>query len=393
MFKKIYHKLPIKFREWFSTLVWNFFAHIKRFYNPIFPEVYIFKGLEKNISLPLSFAFVGSLSQTQEYWSQTVLASGYQRQILGRCFWTLIIPLLRKNNIDCNFFIIECNTLTHSYFSQKPGFHIPRWFIAEIDITLPIKKLLGNERSEIERKIRKHQLTYAITKDSKDLDDFYHNMYLPHIQGRYKNTALLSSHQKLLEILYKGELILIKKGENTIAGGLIEYGKENVFLRMIGIRDGNLEFVHWGAIGAIYYFIIIEVKKKGYKKLTIGGTRPLLSDGLTKFKKSIKAYVKPNAPNARIWLKLLKDSPGLQSFLINNPFIFYTKNEKPHRAVFMQAKENCSKEELKEALHISEIEGIEETNLFIFSKIQNPANYAGILPDSSYTVQSADELL
>ena len=82
----------------------------------------------------------------------------------------------------------------------------------------------------------------------------------------------------------------------------------------------------------------------------------------------------------------------MKNFLINNPFIFYTKDEKPHRAVFMETIENHSQEELKGALRISACNGIKETNLFVFSKIQTPADYSGLLPESSLSTQSAKEL-
>jgi hypothetical protein len=389
--RKIYHKIPSQFRDKYATLAWNCSDQLKRFFAPIYPQVFVFKGIEKNSQLPLAFAYVGSPSQTQEYWAQAALADGFQKHALGRCFWTSIIHLLRKNALDCNFLVIECNPWTLAQFSKKPGFHIPRWVTMEMDITMPIEKLLGAERSEIQRKIRKYQLTHEMTRERNHLDDFYHHMYLPYIKTRYDTIALLNSHQRFLEILSKGELILIKKENAIIAGGLLELNDTKVFFRMLGIRDGDPKYVHEGAIGALYYFIIVEMKKKGYQKISVGGSRPFLSDGVTKFKKSLKATVNPNDPNGRVWLKSLKNSPGMESFLINNPFIFY-KGKKPHRAVFMETKENYSQQELKEALRISACNGIEETNLFIFSKIQNPADYSALLPDSSFTVQYANKL-
>ena len=161
----------------------------------------------------------------------------------------------------------------------------------EIDISKPIEKLLGSERSEIQRKIRKYGLNYEITSEQKYYDDFYHRMYLPHIQSRYKNAAMLCSHQRVLEILSKGELILIKKEGEIIAEGSFDFHQKRARFRLMGIKDGNMEYVQYGCIGALYYFIITEMKKRGHQKLHIGGTRPLLSDGLTKFKKSIKASV------------------------------------------------------------------------------------------------------
>ena len=390
--KKVCHKIPIGLRHRLTTLLWNYSHQLKKTFNPICPKVFIFKGLEKNSKTPLTFAYIGPPSQTQEYWLQATLDPGFQKHLLGRRFFKSIIPFLKENYLDCNFLLIECNPLTLAYFSKKPGFNIPRWVNMEIDLSVPVEKLLGSERSEIKRMTTKNQLTYEMTKEPRHLDDFYHHMYLPYIQSRYKSTAMINEHLKILKMLYKGELMLIKKQEAVIAGGLLEFRDKNAYFRVLGIRDGKLEHVQSGAIGALYYFITIEIQKRGYKRILIGGRRPLLSDGLTKFKKSIKANLISNDHNDRIWFKLLKDSPSLQSFLINNPFIFYKKDTKPHRAVFMEAKEACSQEELKKALRISACKGIRDSHLFIFHNIKNSVDYANLLPDPSFTAQSAKEL-
>lgn len=392
LLKKIYHILPIKFRYRFSTKVWSFFYNIKKFFNPLYPQVFVFKGLEKNSQLPLIFAYIGQPSQTQEYWAQTVLAPGFQKLSLGRHFYSFIISFLKKNFLDCNFLVIEYNFLTHYSFSKKTGFNIPRWVNMEIDILKPIEKLLGNARGEIQRRIRKYQLSYEITHDPKCFDDFYNNMYLPYTKTRYKDAAMIYTHEKLFEIFSKGELILIKKEGFVIAAGLIELGDKNVLLSKLGIRDGNSKYVYWGAIGAIYYFMLIEMKKKGYKKLSIGGSRPFLSDGVTKYKRSLNANLLSNDSKECVWLKLLNNSPGVQSFLINNPFIFYTKDRKSHLAMFMDEKESCSQYDLKEALHVYDCNGIDETNLFFFSNNLKPEDYKESLPDSTYLVQSAKDL-
>lgn len=392
LLKKIYHKLPLKFRHLFSTLVWDFFDRLKKTINPLCPQVFVYHGVEKNSQWPLTFAYAGEPSQFEEYWVQAIFAPGHQKQMMGRHFWHTIVPFLKENSSDCNMLLTETNFLTLPFFSKNPGFNVPRWLDMEIDISLPFEKLLGEERLEIQRKIKKHQLTCEITREPKYFDDFYRRMYLPFIQTRHKNTAIFCTRERVMEILSKGVLVLIKKEGTVIAAAVFDSYHGHGRLRLIGILDGNTEYIQYGCVGALYYFIIIELKKRGHKKIHLGGTRTFLSDGVTKFKKSLKANVIPNDPNTRVWLKLLKNSPGVQNFLVHNPFIFYTDDGSPLRAVFMDSIENYTGHQLKNALRVSACNGIKETNLFIFSDIPTSVDYTGSLPGSSLKIQSAKAL-
>ena len=114
--RKIYHQLPIKFRYQFSTLVWKLLNQIKSIYSPVFPQVFIFKGLEKNSQLPLIFAYLGVPSQTQHYWAQASFAPGFQKHLLGRCFYKSIISFLKEKSQDCDFLLIECNRTNTALF-------------------------------------------------------------------------------------------------------------------------------------------------------------------------------------------------------------------------------------------------------------------------------------
>lgn len=68
------------------------------------------------------------------------------------------------------------------------------------------------------RKIRQHSLEFEITHDQRHFDDFYDNMYLPHIKLRYGDSALVVPRKRFQENFDKGELLLIKKGANSSQG-------------------------------------------------------------------------------------------------------------------------------------------------------------------------------
>jgi hypothetical protein len=60
--------------------------------------------------------------------------------------------------------------------------------------------------------------------------------------------------------------------------------ENTVFLKRVGLIDGKHEYLTHGVKGAFYYFGILEGLKRGCKYVDLGGSRPFLTDGLTRHK-------------------------------------------------------------------------------------------------------------
>ena len=381
--KKINQKIPQGIRKAYMPLVYAWSYRLQKIFNLIYPSVIVFEGLEKHSQAPLNFVYAGFHSLISNYWSEAILSDGFRKYVLGRCFFWDIRSFLKRRDVKCSFMLMEHNELTLKNLNSNPGFRVPYWISMEIDISIPLEELLGRQKADAQRRIRKNGLSFEITHDAKCFDDFFHNMFMPYIQGRHADTALLDTQENLFKIFSKGALILIKREGQILAGGLIEFDNEKVSFRRLGVRDAKWEYVQLGVLGAIYYFLTVEMKKRGYSRLHIGGTRPLLSDGITKYKSSLKAKLEPKNKHSCLWMTFLNDSASVRSFLINNPFIFINKEKKPCRAVFATAGQGISPEGIENILHSCPCEGLAETYLFIFNNnkgASNKINYA-ILPD------------
>ena len=55
-------------------------------------------------------------------------------------------------------------------------------------------------------------------------------------------------------------------------------------------------------IGALYYFGILEGQKMGCQYFDVGGTRPFLTDGLTKYKIGLGAKFMPSLSSTAVYL-------------------------------------------------------------------------------------------
>jgi hypothetical protein len=371
--KRLYHSVPLTIRYRYSFFSWQFHYQLKRFFYPLFPELVVLEGQEKNSGAPITMAYTGSRVQARECWAQQMFMPGVKRHFVGRHFFLNIPPYLRRHFPDCNLFLSEHNSITQS-FSLKSGFAVPEWVDMELDISNPIERLLGNQREGIQRRIRKFGLSYEITRDPKYFDDFYYNMYVPYMRARHSEAVQLDTYSALHEVFSRGELILVKNENAILCAGLFEVQNQKVRCRKMGVRDGRWEYVREGVIGACYYFLITEMKKRCYKKMHLGGTRPFLSDGVTKFKISLKAELASSQHNSCLTVAFLKNSQGLQSFLTHNPFICFEKSEEAFRAVFFQSEDQDT-EDFNTMIQANVCHGLADSHIFVFGDLNERSNY------------------
>lgn len=392
--KKTHHALPPQIQSLYIHFYWKLLyildTYIKTILRTYLP-VFVFEGTEKDEKQDLIFAYAGTCLNTQGYWAQRLFPSGFRKQFLGRYWFRKIPQILKERSPGCDLLLTETNDLTSKILSQKPGFKTARWVRMEIDISKPLKKIWKRGKNDVPRRIRKHKLECEMTRDLTSLEDFYFNMHLPYIKARFEATVDLPSYSETKKMLSIGELFLIKKQDRTLAGTLLEYHKNKPKMRILGVRDGNWEYVRYGVVGATYYFSIIEMQKRGFKKLHIGGTRPILNDGLTKYKISISAEIIPEKPTFKhsLWMTLLKDSPSLRDFLTKNPFVYFSKENKPCRAFFMKKNQDMTRNEFQKKYRLTNCGGLEKTKIFLFDTDTTLSECLCSIPDAHAHIEPA----
>ncbi len=368
--KKIHKKIPLRLKKLYMPLVSRCSYHLQRNLNLIYPSIFLFEGVGKDSGLPLKFAYAGFHMVDAQYWGETVLAEGFQKQKVGRVFFWNVTSFLKKNFNECHFLLMEHTLLALKVFPQGLGFRVPKWVNMEIDITGPLEKLLGYQRKNILRRIRKHKLSHEMTTSREWFDDFYYNMFLPYIRKRYGPSALIGTYEELLEIFLRGGLILVKMDGEVVSGSLFDLAHGQARMCRIGVRNGDYEYVKRGVLGAKYYFLVSEMKKMGYDKVFIGGTRPVLTNGVTKYKMSLKAGLESENRNSCLWLTFLNDSVSLRSFLVNNPFFCVNAKKEMAQAIFKEVDENVSVEDIKDAVKKFQCPGVKEARVYIFGDSQ-----------------------
>ena len=316
----IYLKTPTKL----GFLFWPV-SIVIRYYHFLRLDQWRLTGREISSQQPLTIFYTG-IKQNKCYVAGLAYGEDYQEQFLGRK-WLWEVSFKRQCLDEC-LAITEVPNSLHSIFSRKIDFFIPGW--VEGEIVLPKDILwfvMHNHSLNTNRKdYLKSRLYPEIVDGSSQLYNFYHHMYVPYIQGVHGDRSFIESYSDMKKIFSSCKMLLIKKDDMAIAGCLIQGLKKRARLLVLGVKDGNRDFVKQGAIGAIYYFSLKHLFEQGYTNVHLGKSRAFLKDGVLMYKRRWGLKI-AGLSETGFTLKVLSGTNGVKGFLCNNPFIFKEKQD------------------------------------------------------------------
>ncbi len=361
LLKRISHNISPRYRVIFMVPV-NLIRKLRYYILP----VYLYKGKEKFSGQPVNIAYLGWDNKISSYWMERLLEGKYEYRRKKIILFRNVPDYFYSNRDICDLALVEMNKNTRALVPPYHGFMLPRWFMMQIDTEEFVKRM---EKHDVTRRIRKNELTFELRNSTEDFTFFYKRMYLPFIAKRHKESAIILDYKYYLNKFKnkQNNLDFILKDGNPVAGSYIEYIGNRIRLGGIGVLDGRDDIIKMGVIGATYYYEILNCYKKGIKSINIGGSSPIITDGLTKYKLSLggKAEELRYFDEETIWLLPLKDSPAAKSILKSNPFIHRIENEL-HRAIFADPSEYGDKKEFLKFINHTSIDNIKETKIFCF---------------------------
>jgi len=297
----------------------DWLKHLARLYMPVY----------QCESETMKVAYAGYSSIKKYYFIRRLLKNDNRPTFVGmKCYWQLP-GLIKSNKLD--ILISEISMIVLDNFQKKNGYIIPEWITMKINIDRPLSEICHrslSDFSDVMRKIRKYSLTYELLHNKESVDHFYNNFYLPYLIKRHGVEAMIESLDTLRNVSRTSFIIAIKENGLTVGAALVGKTTESLLLTRLGLLDGNDEYRRHGVIGAIYYFCIVEGQKMGCKYLDVGGTRPFLYDGLTKFKIGLGAefITKLTKYNQYLWLVADENSAIAAEYIKNNPLICVNKD-------------------------------------------------------------------
>jgi hypothetical protein len=277
----------------------------------------------------LKIIYAGYSPIKKNYYSRLILNGTDNKTFLGRYWYRRISGLISELNVD--FIFSEISPYTFNYFQNQTGFIMPIWTTTRINISGPLNEICKSSTTDfpnVLRRIRKFNLKYEILTGEENYNYFRNRFYLPYITNRHGDEAFIEDLDELWASDPKPFFLAVKENGNTVAMSFLKKDGESLHFKRLGLIDGDEEYRSHGVIGALYYFGIVEGQKLGCGYFDLGGTRPFLSDGLTKYKLGLGAeFVSKLSPSKEyIWFGINQKSHLSQEFLRKNPFMYLDKD-------------------------------------------------------------------
>lgn len=340
------------------------YCKIRSFFLPL----YVIEGLANDSSHNLRLCYFGWDHKTLGHWLKRIYQKHDQIQYIKRVpFWN-IHKYLKSKKLGCHLAILELNNEhIRKYTDNEAGFELPRWVKMYLDVELSIS--LIKKDGDILRLIKKNALSMEKGSTDQDFQFFYDKMYKPNILARHNDGPIIEEYKLMLQVFHKcnSTIYFVIKDGQRVAGLYVQFF-ERPFLHALGTINGSNDTLKMGAIGALYYFVLKDQMEQNVKYINIGGTSPLLKDGLTRFKLSLGAKVstiqKQDSP--RLKLMPLVNSASVLDFLSSNPFI-YIENEKLYCAIFKDEAKEADLMNYQKLYSRSTALGLDKPRVFCFN--------------------------
>lgn len=370
LLKRLHARTPL----WLSA-VYMPFVYFLRHLQTFFLHSYFIEGEERESGERIRIAYFGRDTKIRHYWTSTLFREVLSTRNGKTTPLRKIRSFARSNNNQQDLAIVEMTRLTRFFSRPKQGFILPRWFDTLLDVEFSLEAIGNNDT---QKHIRKHGFSCEVRTAEEDLRFFYEKMFKPYIRSRHKDASVMVEYSYFLKRFRKKDsrLYFLMMDDQPVVASFNEKKKGMIKFSGIGVLNGSREIVSKGAIRALYFFMLSDYKNDGIKQIGFGGTSPLLSDGLTQFKISMRAF--PNQKNLlgekSLWFLPLAETNSLRILLKANPFL-HIHEKKVYRAVFVDPDELSTPRELRKLLKRTHYRRIAGTKIFSMNGTEKLAKW------------------
>jgi hypothetical protein len=356
---------------------------LRQYLKPLFgiwqSHVWLIEGKSKYNNQQLTIFHIGSEVQ-KNYIASLIFKADFQQQFLGKKNIFQIKYLQRRNHKNVSMCIIEGKKSELKYLRAVDDFYLPQW----ISSTVLIPLTANNQSAKSDfRKIKRHNLSYSLSSEPKDFDNFYHHMYLPYVTQRFKGQEIPMTYEQFITARKQKtvELLFVEFDGKKVAGQIIDYSSVLPRLWSIGVLVSDKKYLKMSCTAACYYFSSLHLTKQGYSTMNLGKSRPMINDGPLQFKIKWGMEV-TNYVEKGFLIKPLSNDKLIIDIFSANPFI-YTDNNKLHSAVFVKNIPLLTEKELDKMIkrNLTMLPGL--TSMALFSDIKRKKPIRIFTSDSS----------
>lgn len=312
--KRLYEHIP-------PSLRWLLYPGVfcYRMYDEIRPRFWIGESQGREDGLTISvLCIAGTLNRS--FLLDQFFGGQYRERCIGRAWLWHLPKVLAQRGKSCCGVVVHIRPGFRRFLGRERWMKIPCRVLGQVDLPLAPYVFSSDSVKEDLRKIRKHALAFEVTRDIGQLEDFYSRMYLPHIMKVYGRAAVIYSYRTVKRHFRDGELLFVSKEGRRIGGLIIRYGRAQAELYVLGVLEGDRQWVRQGVIGALYHFCFQHLAQRNLARVDVGASRAFLCNGVLQYKKKMGMRIVGTA-RGYYYLQVLADTRTAHTFLRENPLI------------------------------------------------------------------------
>lgn len=282
-------------------------------------------GIERNSSEEMKLVYIGDKS-SYEYIVSFVFSTKAKVHCQRHIPWWTVKRQVINARLNADLLICDIDFPLDLLINKQGALVSPRWVKQKIVIADKWVDLLANlrrkTRREAQRSIRKYNLNARVVRDADSDRFFYHQLYKPYIRRRYGTQAMLVDEQRFLKECASGRLIQVMQNDKVLGTVLVHISGKQLTIAWMGI-DKNVEDSQLkGVTDALDLYSLMFAYTQGCDVMDMGGSRPLIKDGVLRYKKKWGSAVSQGLiPKGSIFYIPCRITQPVKSFLENNPMI------------------------------------------------------------------------
>jgi len=237
-----------------------------------------------------------------------------------------LLDLLRKKlpDAESEITVLDFDFALQNYLNVD-GTKMPHWLKQKINLEGGWDSYLSGmrrkTRREAQRMIRKFELTTNLVSGAVYGPDFYDELYKPYISSRHGDSSVIIERPVFLGKIKHSQIMRLMYQGKVIAAAQIDNDGSTLSLGWTGVHDSDDRELR-GAADALDYFCVKHAFDTGCTAVDMGHSRPVLSDGILKYKKKWRAAVNMGVvPQGSFVFQVNAITSASKRFFVENPIL------------------------------------------------------------------------
>ena len=256
------------------------------------------------------------------YWTTTLFADMPRETIAGEIPALGVVAAARRFAGDADFSLWQAPWPVYA-FARGP--RVPSWLPLWLATDRPFDDVIAGDRSgraarkNDVRRVQRLGLTVRLATDAEAYDAFRRDLYEPYVRQRFGDLLVALPRHAFQHARRNGWLLLVEQDGRRVGGALIERWGPNPRVLVFGVET-NGPTPAGVLLEACYYHAIRFAVEHGFPRLSLGTCRPVLTDGVLRYKRKWGGTIgRPATWDA--FLLRYRNTPAVRKLLTDVPLV------------------------------------------------------------------------